>query len=96
MILKTTQERRTITPNSGKVWTRQEDLDLLAFFDARWTLSDLAEHFKRSKAAMVSRLVKYNRLTLIGATYCRVEVLPWCTFLDIDEKEHHEKEHHHA
>ncbi|MBU9630767.1 hypothetical protein KTE60_15885 [Burkholderia multivorans] len=48
--------------NAGRAWPLEEDVRLLADFDAGVTLQELARKHGRSTGAIKSRLVKHGRI----------------------------------
>lgn len=67
----------------GLVWSIAEDATLLAEFAAGYELAALAELHERTRAAIVSRLLRLGRLVEGTGRYHRVEEKPWTTFAEI-------------
>jgi hypothetical protein len=58
------QAARPAAGNSGKPWTKEEDAQLLAGFDAGRTIDDLAGAHGRSRLAIEARLARFGRVPL--------------------------------
>ena len=56
-------ERKQGQPsNAGKPWSKEEDNQLLALFDAGKTIEELAADYQRTTGGIQARLVKHGRI----------------------------------
>ena len=64
---------------TSALWTREEQNSLLADFDQDMTLSDLANKYHRTEAAIATRLIRLNRLIFIhgSGSYHKIDPEPW-------------------
>lgn len=73
--LETFRTEETSEPNqaskAGKPWTREEDMRLIAAFDARVSIEKLAETHGRSKGGIAARLVRLGKIEERADVYSR-------------------------
>ncbi len=69
----------TEAARTGMVWTRGEINHLLARFDNDYSLEDIAKMHERTQAAILSRLVQYDRIIFISRSgmYHKIDPEPW-------------------
>lgn len=67
----------------GQLWTAEEELELEVGLAGYKTLSQIAERHERTKAAIVTRLGRMNRLVQVGKAYRVVGRDDWATFAEI-------------
>jgi hypothetical protein len=48
--------------NAGKPWTDEEDQSLAQLFDSGETISGIAKHHRRSRAAIQARLIRLGKI----------------------------------
>ncbi len=68
-----------MTERSGAPWTAGEERQLLAQFDMNQSLEDLAKGHERTKAAILSRLVQFERIIFVARSgmYHKIDPEPW-------------------
>jgi hypothetical protein len=58
------KRRRNMPEFSGRPWTQEEDQQIVRAFDAGTKGDDIAKKHKRSKGAIVARLVKLGKINV--------------------------------
>lgn len=54
--------RANLPANAGKPWNHEEDQQLIVAFDSGDSIATLAQQHQRSKGAITSRLLKFNKI----------------------------------
>ena len=54
--------RQPLPENAGKSWSQQDDERLCMMFDDGISIKELSEHFKRTRGAITSRLVRLGKV----------------------------------
>ena len=62
--LKRLKRKENLPTNAGKLWSTEEDIDLIKEFDNGKSIKELSEIFERTTGSIQSRLVKHGKLNI--------------------------------
>ena len=57
------KKKKNAPKNAGKKWTSEEDEKLLAMFNDKYTIKEIAEYFERTSGSIRSRLLDFGHMT---------------------------------
>lgn len=55
---KSSKARNPLTENAGKMWTQEDDGCLIEMYEKGASITQIATHYRRTKGAIRSRLIK--------------------------------------
>lgn len=56
------RRKESLPENAGKLWTDEDDENLVRMFDSGAARKDICDHFKRTSGAITSRLVRLGKI----------------------------------
>ncbi len=57
------ERNRNLPENAGKPWLAEDDEQLVRMYDANIPVNEISKHFKRSRGAINSRLVRLGKIS---------------------------------
>lgn len=71
--------------NKGNSWTDEERIKLLTSFDSGSSIRQLVQSHQRTGNAIITELVRHNRLIIVDRAYKKVAVDSYVTFDELKE-----------